>query len=788
MTRRERTSVPRLAVVASAIASVMFATLGQGPASASIPTGFVLYGSGFGHGVGLSQYGAANMARDGKTAPDITGYYYTGSTLAAFQDDMDIKVNLHNGVNYVGFRSRAVDATPLTPQDDPMSPVEITVGDTVTVSAPGDSFSVRAANGALEVIRSDGQLVASGPWVTVRWSGTRYPGTLGDVPAYLDVAGPLESFGSKSRRYRYGQLLVTPTTTNGVPTMNVVNQVRLRDEYLYGVAEAPSSWPIEALKAQAIAARSYALVSVRAGNRTSCNCNLYDNVNDQVFAGWIKEVDTAGENWKAAVDQTTASPTQGQVIVSGPTLVKGYFFSSSGGRTQNSEEVWVSALPFLRSVDDPWSMRTDNPNRTWTANLPENTVATAFGLPDVIGLRVLSRTAAGGVKSIEATAPDGSVRTLSGETFRSRTKLKSTWIWQIALAGSAVPSPLPTGTTSPTPSPTPSPTDTGTVTPTPTPTATAPAVTLVANPAATINVPFVLSGVTSAAPAGSVVQRQVFASGAWSNRGTAVPVAADGTWKMPVTSDVLAAFTYRAVLRDGNGRTLATSNSVTVAVSNPKPSITITSQSSVTISEPFIFSGKAAVWPGGSVAQRQVLDDGQWENRGTAVPISPDGSWRMTATAPSSEQSMEFRALLVKDGRVVATSAIHFVEFVRVGSLPTVTPSPTTTPTPSATPSPTSTAVAAITVVLPKTVKVSSKFTMKGTAKRVPKGSTVIRQVMVGTTWTTRGVAVPVRADGSWVMAAVAPSRAQTMKFRYYVVANGRKIVGSSVRAITFVR
>lgn len=430
----------------------------------------------------------------------------------------------------------------------------------------------------------------------------------------------------------------------------------------------------------------------------------------------------------------------------------------------------------------------DNPNRTWSANLPENTVATVFGLPDVVSLRITGRTMGGGVKSIEATAPDGTVRSLSGETFRSRAKLKSTWIWQIAVAGTPAPTPLPTGidsaTPSPTPSPTsslsPSPTDSATATPSPspTPTATAPAITLTAPGTATINVPFVLSGVTSAAPQGATVQRQVLANGSWGNRGTALALAVDGTWQMNVTSDALSTFTYRAVLRDASGKILAVSNTAAVVVGNPRPSISITAHSSVTIGEPFVLSGKAAVWPGGSVAQRQVLDNGQWENRGATVPIAADGSWKMTATAPSSEQSMEFRALLVKDGRIVATSPVQFIEFVRVVSTPSASPTPT----------PTATEAAAITVTLPRKVKVGAAFVMKGTAKPVPKGSTVIRQVLIGSTWTNRGTAVPVNADGTWTMKATAPTRAQAMKFRYYVVSAGKKIVSSSVRAITFVK
>ena len=75
------------------------------------------------------------------------------------------------------------------------------------------------------------------------------------------------------------------------------------EEYLLGIGEVPSSWPMEALRAQAVAARSFALYKIRAyGVQASCNCNVYDGSNDQVYIGWNKEGGTDGARWVKAVD------------------------------------------------------------------------------------------------------------------------------------------------------------------------------------------------------------------------------------------------------------------------------------------------------------------------------------------------------------------------------------------------------------------------------------------------------------------------------------------------------
>ena len=763
--------------------AVLISTMGWAPASAA-PTSFTFVGSGFGHGVGLSQYGAQNMALEGMTSDQITAYYYSGTRQAPVQDDLTVRVNLLAGASTVNLRSRALDATPMAPSDDPASPLEITVGTTVFLGNASDSFSVRPRNGALEVTQNaNGVLtvVGSGPSVTVRWSGTRDAGQTGTNPAYVDVAGPSESFGSTARRYKYGIVSITASTTNNVPTMNVVNQVRLKDEYLYGLAEVPSSWENEALKAQAVVARSYALVAVRSGTRSSCACNVFDGTSDQVFAGMVKEVSAFGEKWKAAVDATNVDAQNGLGVFSGTTLVKGFFYSSSGGRTQNSEEVWSATLPWLRSVDDPWSMRANNPNRQWTATVGQPLVAAAFGLPDVNTLAVTARTAGNGVKTIAATATDGTVRSLSGEVFRSRLGLKATWITQInGVTASPTPAPTTSPTTSPSPStspttsattspsPSPSQTTSPAITPTPTPTVGA-RVTLEAPASATVGQTFTMSGAATGAGSGATVQRFLLVNGVWSPRGSAVPVTSTGAWTMSVVPDVVGTLTYRIYLRNAAGTTLAVSPMAAIIVNAPSPTVSMASYSSVTVGEQFNIVGKSTLAPAGSTVQRQVLVGDTWANRGNPAAVAADGTWSMTATAPTTEQSMVFRALLVNAGRVLATSNLKYIDFV-------IDTSDAEAPTPT------------ITVVLPRTVKVGTAFTMRGTATAYPAGSVVIRKVLVGTTWTIRGTAVPITSGGTWTMPVTAPAAVSTLKFRFFVMKGSTQVVASSVRQMWFVR
>jgi SpoIID/LytB domain protein len=118
------------------------------------------------------------------------------------------------------------------------------------------------------------------------------------------------------------------------------------EQYLYGVvpAEMPSAWPAEALKAQAVAARSYAL----ATRRVAAPFDTYADSRSQVYLGVSHESPAA----TAAIDAT-----KGQVAMYGGKVATTYFFSSSGGETESIADAWgAPALPYLVAVPDPWDV------------------------------------------------------------------------------------------------------------------------------------------------------------------------------------------------------------------------------------------------------------------------------------------------------------------------------------------------------------------------------------------------------------------------------------------------
>jgi len=230
---------------------------------------------------------------------------------------------------------------------------------------------------------------------------------------------------STINRYRHGQIQFKVIKDKVLgKRLEVINSVRLQDEYLWGVSEVPSSWPMAALQAQAIASRTFALAkSVKV--RSACDCHLYNSISDQTFVGYAKEGEPKfGQLWKAAVDST-----QGQIVTYQGAPITAYFTSSTGGATETSEHAWGTALPYTQSVPDTASAdMTLNPLFSkWIRQIPQSVIAAAFLLPDVATLQVLSINPVGTVDLIQATSSSGLTVVLTGETFRSRSKLPSAW-------------------------------------------------------------------------------------------------------------------------------------------------------------------------------------------------------------------------------------------------------------------------------------------------------------------------------------------------------------------------
>jgi SpoIID/LytB domain protein len=136
-------------------------------------------------------------------------------------------------------------------------------------------------------------------------------------------------------------------------------------KYLYGLGEVPASWPAAALKAQAIASRTYAYSKIdRLGQHNSpCDCAVYDSTIDQAYIGDSKRTGSGEywDDWKAAVDDTN-----NQVILHQGDPIQALYSSSSGGHTENNENVWGgSPIPYLRGVKDGPDSVDANPNHRW---------------------------------------------------------------------------------------------------------------------------------------------------------------------------------------------------------------------------------------------------------------------------------------------------------------------------------------------------------------------------------------------------------------------------------------
>ena len=358
---------------------------------------FTFVGSGYGHGVGLSQIGGKAMALEGKTAEEILKYYYTGVEVAPVSDWYDLRINVGNKLNSATLQL--------------ISDVGYLMINDYQISEKGVIAYFKYSNsGIVTTIKKNKNTIATLPTtreISINWSGTRF--LEGETAVVSFYAG-------NTRRYQFGymNLLVVGKS------FEATNTVRLKDEYLYGISEVPSSWPMEMLRAQAIAARSYAMS--KAGiYRPSCDCELFGSIKDQLFVGMGKLNEPRyGQFWKAAVDATNINELTGLAVTYQGDPISAYYSSSSGGSTESAFNAFGTEIAYLQPVADPVSLDPKrNPNfASWTRSVPQSIVAKAFGLIDVQKLEIIG-------KRIEATSLNGTKSSLRLETFRSRTALPS---------------------------------------------------------------------------------------------------------------------------------------------------------------------------------------------------------------------------------------------------------------------------------------------------------------------------------------------------------------------------
>ncbi len=397
------------------------------------PTEFAITGAGYGHGVGLSQIGARSKALAGETATAILNYYYKDVVIQPLDDSKILRVNVGHLLSTARIATSTPDATLQIFSGDIGENLDVAPIAVVPVRS-SLTFSILGSTVVPSVVT--GKQVTSLPRnrvFTVRWSGTRYaPGVDGVVSL---------THSSLTTRYRYGQMQFRAVRASTLGfRLEITNSVRLADEYLWGISEVPSSWPVAALEAQAIASRTYALN--KAGiYRAACDCDLYGEISDQKFLGYAKESEKGwGKFWKAAVTNTA-----GLTLTQNNLPIAAYFGSSTGGLTETSLNAWGSERTYTQIIPDPGSLDPKlNPRFfSWKRSVTQASVALAFALPDVATLEILSKNASGTVGIIRATSSTGVQKTLRGETFRSRTKIPSAYFELVGVQNAVEPTPSP---------------------------------------------------------------------------------------------------------------------------------------------------------------------------------------------------------------------------------------------------------------------------------------------------------------------------------------------------------
>jgi stage II sporulation protein D len=370
------------------------------PATADAAVRHVFRGAGFGHGIGMSQYGAYGYALEGASYPGILGHYYKGTRLST-TDDRPVRVLLQPVDPYIRVRgATSVGGRRLK---------------------PSTTYVAKRSGGGIVVTNSRGRRV--GRFGSVIRFRSREP---------MRLLGPALN-GVNDGLYR-GAIDVI-LDGGGVTAINQLDM----NSYLRGVVagEMPSTWPLEALKVQAVAARTYALATRKSGV-----FDQYPDTRSQVYRGVVGE----SVRSDAAVEATS-----GEIVTYDGVPAVTYYFSTSGGHTENVEFSFVGSLskPWLVGVPDPYD--TQSPYHRWTVRFSAATLDRALRAPGAFKrVKVLDRGVSPRVVRARVIGTRGS-RVVSGPQVRSALGLRDTWFTDYRVASSASRPPARTASLGPPP-------------------------------------------------------------------------------------------------------------------------------------------------------------------------------------------------------------------------------------------------------------------------------------------------------------------------------------------------
>ncbi|MDN5697304.1 MAG: SpoIID/LytB domain-containing protein [Rubrobacter sp.] len=374
-------------VFASLLAVVV--VVGAAP-QAEGASGVKVCGSGYGHGVGLSQYGAKGRAEAGQGHARIIKAYYRDASLQRVSSPA-VRVLLEE-------RAAGGKQNVTVRKGRKGTLKNLASGGTVDLDPARYQITYLSKKKLYRVTNvSEGEQlgVYTGPLVFRPAGG----GPLG--------SGPTDYRGALQVRFAGSKLML-------------INRLGM-EGYVRGVVpeEMPSSWAPAALESQAIAARSFAEATRRDGA-----FDFYDDVRDQVYGGASVE---------AASTNRAVSATSGKVAMYNGDPITAFFHSSSAGRTESAENVFGNPVPYLKSVRDvdaggrPYEGRAHagSPWMRWEGEINTNG-SPQLGVGKIENIRVLDRAPSGRVERVRIQGSDGA-KTVSGQQ-DIRFGLKSTGV------------------------------------------------------------------------------------------------------------------------------------------------------------------------------------------------------------------------------------------------------------------------------------------------------------------------------------------------------------------------
>lgn len=429
----------------------------------------VIEGSGWGHGIGMSQYGAYGRALAGHDADDIIEAYYTGAAVGSLGAGgvpaaPDVMVNVasdqvSNVVRIIYQQAGGVDGVEMSrPGDTPV----------VLTPAQNDDLRVRITD---NLPSGDGGCLVE---VSPDGDPDNYAPEWGGVEGSCDITFPLYGDGPPGNLIRledcrdpdpkdctfglgeylllidnYSPLRTTPDSGwDGFDSVIKMNP----EQYMMGINEVPWSWGIQgdaALEAQVIAARSYGIGAVLARNHLTrgCFCDVVSSTVDQNYDGWPGQTNeshvpgTYYDEWADAVVATAGEIVEHDDATND--IVTAYYSSANGGRSMNNEDYWGgSPISWLRSVDDPYTLNpsSGNPNIEWGPPAPvvsKAALAGILGLQLIYDVEILDTYDSGSPSRIAVTGRDATGTVvkdtyggsyIDGVTFKNWFGLKSAYI------------------------------------------------------------------------------------------------------------------------------------------------------------------------------------------------------------------------------------------------------------------------------------------------------------------------------------------------------------------------